>query len=93
MYRAAILLATLVVMFVGAAAAQPDRPGAPKGKAPLRSPPMIFYLAKGEEGVCGFGCSEWIAAEGQIEASSAQQLRAFLSRLGKRKLEIATPPV
>jgi len=98
MYRAAILLATLLIALVGSAAAQPDRPGAqspgaqspgaPKSKAPPRSPPMIFYLAKGDEGVCGPGCSEWIAAEGQIEANSAQQLRAFLGRLGKRKLPI-----
>lgn len=98
MYRAAILLATLLIALVGSAAAQPDRPGAqspgaqspgaPKSKAAPRSPPMIFYLAKGDEGVCGPGCSEWIAAEGQIEANSAQQLRAFLGRLGKRKLPI-----
>src|SRR5439155_1557214 len=93
MYRAAILLATLLIALVGSAAAQPDRPGAqspvaPKSKAAPRSPPMTFYLAKGDEGVCGPGCSEWIAAEGQIEANSAQQLRAFLGRLGKRKLPI-----
>jgi hypothetical protein len=88
MYRAAILLATLLIALVGSAAAQPDRPGAPKGKAPPRSPPMIFYLARGDDGACGPGCNEWIAAEGQIEAGSAQQLRAFLGRLGKRKLPI-----
>src|SRR5215471_4345244 len=67
MYRAAIL-ATLLIALVGHAAAQPNRAGAPKGKAELWSPPMIYYLAKGEEGICGPGCSEWIAAEGQIDA-------------------------
>src|SRR5215467_444356 len=87
MYRAAIL-ATLLIALVGHAAAQPNRVGAPKGKAELWSPPMIYYLAKGEEGTCGPGCSEWIAAEGQIDAGSAQQLRSFLTRLGKRKLPI-----
>jgi hypothetical protein len=85
-FRAAILLATLLLLFAGSAAAEPARPSAPK--TALRLPPMIFYLAKGENGACGTDCNEWIAAEGQIEASSAQQLRAFLTRLGKRKLPI-----
>ena len=88
MYRAAILLATLIIALVGSAAAQPDRPGAPKGKAAPRLPPMIYYLAKGENGACGTDCNEWIAAEGQIETGSAQQLRTFLTRLGRRKLPI-----
>jgi hypothetical protein len=88
MYRAAILLATLIIALVGSAAAQPDRPGAPKGKAAPQLPPMIFYLAKGENGACGTDCNDWIAAEGQIETGSAQQLRTFLTRLGRRKLPI-----
>jgi hypothetical protein len=49
---------------------------------------MVFYLAKGEPDSCGPGCSEWIAAEGRIDESSAQRLRALLSRTGKRKLPI-----
>ena len=49
---------------------------------------MVFYLAKGEPDSCGQGCSEWIAAEGQIDLSTAQRLRTFLNRLGKRKLPI-----
>jgi len=93
MHRAAILLAMLLMTFGGAALAQPARPdvpkAAPKAKPPeLGASPMVFYLAKGEEGACGPGCSEWIAAEGQIVAASAQQLRAVLNRLGKRKLPI-----
>src|SRR5712691_10613201 len=88
MYRAAILLATLTIALVGSAAAQPDRSGAPKGKAAPRLPPMIFYFAKGENGACGTDCNEWIAAEGQIETGSSQQLRTFLTRLGRRKLPI-----
>ena len=92
MYRAAILLATLLVTFVGSAAAQPDRPGAPKAKAAPKAapqaPPMIFYLAKGEDDACGEGCNEWIAAEGRFESDTAQRLRTFLTRLGKRKLPI-----
>src|SRR5262249_36601306 len=87
-FRAAVLLATLLIPVAGFAAAEPDRQAAPKTKALLRSPPMIFYLAKGENGACGTDCNEWIAAEGQIETNSAQQLRNFLTRLGKRKLPI-----
>ena len=49
---------------------------------------MIFYLAKGDDDACGAGCGEWIAAEGQIEADTAQRLRAFLNHLGKRKVPI-----
>ncbi len=49
---------------------------------------MVFFLAKGEEGACGPRCSEWIAAEGQIEAGTAQQLRSLLTRLGRRNLPI-----
>src|SRR5262247_2891145 len=89
MYRAAILLATLLVTFVGSAAAQPDRPGAPKAKAAPQAPakaapqapakaapqaPMIFYLAKGEDDACGEGCNEWIAAEGRFDSDTAQRL-------------------
>jgi hypothetical protein len=88
LFRAAILLATLLVPFAGFAAAEPARPVPPKTTAVQRLPPMIFYLAKGESGACGTDCSEWIAAEGQIETGSAQQLRAFLTQLGRRKLPI-----
>jgi hypothetical protein len=34
------------------------------------------------------GCSEWIAAEGFFDLSSAQRLRSFLQRHSKRKLPI-----
>jgi hypothetical protein len=88
LFRAAILLATLLIPVGGFAAAEPDRPASPKTKAAVRSPPMIFYIAKGENGACGTDCNEWIAAEGQIETGSAQQLRTFLAKLGKRKLPI-----
>jgi hypothetical protein len=88
MFRAAILLATLLISFAGSATAEPARPAAPKTAPSPRLPPMIFYLAKGENGACGTDCNEWIAAEGQIETGSAQQLRSFVARLGKRKLPI-----
>ena len=50
--------------------------------------PMILYLAKGEPDACGTDCSEWIAAEGQIDESTAQRLRSLLSRIGKRNMPI-----
>jgi hypothetical protein len=87
-----LLLVAIIIALTAPAAAQPGRAGKPstpakKNSAPIE-PPMIFYLAKGEPDACGEGCSEWIAAEGRIELGTAQRLRTFLSRLGKRKLPI-----
>lgn len=50
----------------------------------VASPPgaMIFYLAKGADGACGPGCSQWIAAEGVVEWDTFKRLFAFLDRLG-----------
>jgi hypothetical protein len=56
-----------------------------------RIPPMVFFLAKGEAGACGPDCSEWIAADGAIDAATPQRLRALLAKIhkaGKR-----TPPI
>jgi hypothetical protein len=50
--------------------------------------PIVFYVAKGEPHSCGPGCSEWIAAEGDLDRGAARRLRAFLNRLGSRK-----PPI
>ncbi len=89
----ASLLVAFVVALAAPIAAQSESADAQKSKAAPKSaapksPPMIFYLAKGDDDACGPGCGEWIAAEGQIEADTAQRLRAFLNRLGKRKLPI-----
>src|SRR5437879_11418833 len=86
-------LAAIVVALAAPIAAQSESADAQKSKAAPKSaapksPPMIFYLAKGDDDACGPGCGEWIAAEGQIESDTAQRLRAFLNRLGKRKLPI-----
>jgi hypothetical protein len=83
----ASLLVAIVVALAAPIAAQSESADAQK-KAVPKSPPMIFYLAKGDDDACGPGCGEWIAAEGQIEADTAQRLRAFLNRLGKRKLPV-----
>jgi hypothetical protein len=57
-------------------------------KWPSIGPAIVFYLAQGEPHACGPGCSEWIAAEGAIDAGAAQRLQALLDRLGARKLPI-----
>jgi hypothetical protein len=51
-------------------------------------PPIVFYVATGEADACGPGCREWIAAEGTIDTGADGRLRAFLKRLGGRKLPI-----
>lgn len=89
----AYLFAAFVMALAAPIAAQSESADAQKSKAAPKSaapksPPMIFYLAKGEDDECGPGCGEWIAAEGHVEADTAQRLRAFLNRLGKRKLPI-----
>src|SRR5256885_9118271 len=89
----ASLLVAIVIALAAPIAAQSESADAQKSKAAPKSaapksPPMIFYLAKGDDDACGAGCGEWIAAEGQIEADTAQRLRAFLNRLGKRELPI-----
>jgi hypothetical protein len=84
----------VAIMIALAAPAAAQSGGAAKsskeGKKPSASAatPMVFYLAKGEPEACGPGCSEWIAAEGRIDAGAVQRLRALLSRTGKRKLPI-----
>jgi hypothetical protein len=92
-----ISLAALIALG-GPAAAQSSRPATPATKSkPVAKPetartllgdPMVFYLAKGEGDACGQDCSEWIAAEGDIDTDAPQRLRALLARLGKRKLPI-----
>jgi hypothetical protein len=42
---------------------------------------MVFYDAHGEVNACGPGCSEWIAAEGKIDRSTADRLQRLLAQL------------
>src|SRR5215470_6186414 len=91
MVKLAVFVSIMIALAAPAAAqsgggANPSKEGT---KAPASTQmPMVFYLAKGEPDSCGPGCSEWIAAEGRIDESSAQRLRALLSRTGKRQLPI-----
>ncbi len=59
---------------------KPTGPSVPKTEINALKRAMTFYLAKGEPGSCGPGCSEWIAAEGTITSGTAERLRSFLIR-------------
>jgi hypothetical protein len=50
--------------------------------------PMVFFRAKGPADSCGPGCSEWIAATGQIVPGTAERFRAFLNALGPVRLPV-----
>ena len=76
------LAVLLGAVFSTAASALTETPGTPS------SPPITFFVAKGEPHACGRGCDEWIAADGMIDGGAPQRLRALLNRLGKRKLPI-----
>lgn len=52
------------------------------------APPIAFFVAKGEADSCGPGCSEWIGADGTIDAGAPARLRAFLAKLGQRNLPV-----
>jgi hypothetical protein len=56
----------------------------------VTSPPgaMIFYVARGPAGICGNGCSEWIAAEGAVQWDTNKRLIALLDRIGNRRLPV-----
>jgi hypothetical protein len=69
-------------------ALEPAKPPAPDLRA---IPSMVFVIVKGDSDACGPRCSEWIAADGAIDAGTPQRLRALLAKLhksGKR-----TPPI
>ncbi len=72
--------------------AQTRSPAEPAKPAPQKetdyTPPIAFFVAKGEAGSCGPGCSEWIAADGTIDTAAPARLRAFLAKLGRRSLPI-----
>jgi len=84
--KAPLLVIATIIALAAPAAAAPSSP--PQSKDVSSNLPMVFYLAKGEADACGDGCSEWIAAEGEFDSAAAQRLRAFLTRIGKRKLPI-----
>jgi hypothetical protein len=70
------------------APADPSKKAAGSRDKAAAMSPIAFYVAKGEPNTCGHGCSEWIAAEGRMDPGSGARFRAFLDKLGKRKLPI-----
>jgi hypothetical protein len=50
--------------------------------------PLIFFVAKGELNACGSHCSEWIAAEGNIDTEAAKRFREFLDEPTRRNLPV-----
>ncbi|HEY1544886.1 MAG TPA: hypothetical protein VGG01_21015 [Xanthobacteraceae bacterium] len=75
-------------------ATTPANPGTKTGtktpgtKTASMPPPIAFFLARGEANACGPGCSEWIGADGAIDASAASRLRVLLNRLGQHRLPV-----
>jgi hypothetical protein len=85
-----ILACVALLCCAATALAAPDsgRPKVPVTTLPRHWQPMHFFLAKGTAGACGAGCSEWIAAEGNIDEDAPERLRDFLVPLNGRDLPI-----
>jgi hypothetical protein len=85
----AVLACVALDAVVVAADPLPERPAtAPFTHDAAAEVPIGFYLAHGEADACGAGCSEWIAAEREIDAKAAQKLRQLLANLTGRELPI-----
>jgi hypothetical protein len=86
-----IALAVLTFSIAGRVAfsAQSTLPATSSAATGLEAiPPIEFYLAKGEANACGPSCSQWIVAEGLINAGAAQRFRRLVTKLGHER-----PPV
>jgi hypothetical protein len=83
-----LLLLCVAVLAGSSAVRAAAREQVPDIYASIRRQAMIFFVAKGEPGACGAGCSEWIAAEGMIDRDAAQRLRDFIGGLQRRDLPI-----
>jgi hypothetical protein len=83
-----MILAAFLAVFLAAPARAQDTARPTVGG--VSSPPgaMIFYLAHGSAGICGPGCSEWIAAEGAVQWDTFKRLLALLDRVGDRNLPV-----
>ena len=78
---------TAALFYAAGAQAQTSAKPTPQ-KESVHTPPIAFFIAKGEADSCGPGCAEWIAADGTIDAGAPGRLRAFLAKLGSRSLPI-----
>ena len=59
----------------------------PDEKSPI-SPPMVFAIVRSGTVGCEPNCPQWISAEGQIMAGSANQFRKILKQAGKLRLPV-----
>jgi hypothetical protein len=88
-----ILLALLACYTVEASPAAAQTPPTPAMTQPAFQDttvkhPMVFYEAHGDADACGPGCSEWIAAEGEIDNGSANRLQHLLRQLKGARVPI-----
>jgi hypothetical protein len=78
--------ACLVTTFVAVASATAQTTVRPPVGGVNSSPDaMIFYAAHGADGICGPGCSEWIAAEGTVQWDTYKRLINVLDRQNGKK--------
>jgi hypothetical protein len=83
----ALAVAALLAAAIGSASAQTTaRP--PAGGVASAPDAMIFYVAHGNDGACGPGCSDWIAAEGTVQWDTYKRLINILDRQNGRKLPL-----
>jgi hypothetical protein len=82
MSRPGLVSALIIAALLASQARAQDDARPPVGGVASPQGAMIFYLAKGDDGACGPGCSQWIAAEGVVEWDTFKRLFAFLERLG-----------
>lgn len=82
-----VIAAAVVLGCAAHAQTSPPAKPAPQ-KETEHTPPIAFFIAKGEPDSCGPGCAEWIAADGTIDAAAPARLRAVLAKLGQRNLPV-----
>lgn len=85
--RAFLFGAFIAVLTAGYAAGQTAR-RPPIGGIGQLPDAMIFYVAHGQQGACGPGCSDWIAAEGTVQWDTHKRLIAILDRQAGRRLPL-----
>src|SRR5690348_6586849 len=84
----AFLFGALIAMLTGSAAIGQTALRPPIGGIGQLPDAMIFYVAHGQQGACGPGCSDWIAAEGTVQWDTHKRLIAILDRQAGRKLPV-----
>jgi hypothetical protein len=84
----AFLFGALIAAFTASAATGQTAIRPPIGGIGQLPDAMIFYVAHGQQGACGPGCSDWIAAEGTVQWDTHKRLIAILDRQAGRRLPL-----